>query len=137
MSYYKDVKILVYVKRGAYTVTPTERNVEKFNMLKVLMATAFRDVEPNARHLSRGASIHWHENHCALEIDMPSARWEPYYDEVKEIHAAIFDLSGKDHQYCAEFTVLVPDSPKECIHFRSSKVTNSLLKIEVNTKVNL
>jgi hypothetical protein len=137
VAYYKDIKILVYVKRGAYTVKQTERNVEKFNMLKVLMATAFRDVELNARHLSRGASFRWHEDHCALEIDMPSARWEQHYTEVKELQQAIFDLSGSEHEYCAEYTVVVPDDPRGCNHFRSAKVQNPLLGIEVKSKVNL
>ena len=137
MAYYKDIKILVYVKRGAFTVKQNERNVEKFNMLKVLMATAFRDVELNAKHLSRGASFRWHEDHGALEIDMPSARWESHYTEVTELQQAIFDLSGTEHGYCAEYTVVVPDEPRQCNHFRSAQVRNPLLSMEVKARVHL
>jgi hypothetical protein len=137
MAYYRDVKILVYVKRGAYTVKQTERNVEKFNMLKVLMATAFRDVELNARTLSRGASFRWHESSGALEIDMPRARWELHYNEVKELKMALQDLGDADHQYCVEYTVVVSDDPRQCNHYASPSVKVPLLSIEVKAKVNL
>jgi len=137
MAYYKDIKILVYVKRGAYTVKQTERNVEKFNMLKVLMATAFRDVELNAKTLSRGASFRWHESSGALEIDMPRARWEPHYSEVEELQLAIRELGSAEHEYCVEYTVVVSDDPRQCNHFTTPSVKVPLLSIEVKTKVNL
>ena len=137
MAYYKDIKILVYVKRGAYTVKQTERNVEKFNMLKVLMATAFRDVELNAKTLSRDYKFVWHEDSGALEIDMPRARWEPHYNEVKELKQALQDLGDADHQYCVEYTVVVSDDPRQCNHHTSPSVKVPLLSIEVKAKVNL
>ena len=137
MAYYKDIKILVYVKRGAYTVKQTERNVEKFNMLKVLMATAFRDVELNAKTLSRGASFRWHEDSGALEIDMPHARWEPHYNEVRELQLALQELGGSEHLYCVEYTVVVSDDPRHCNHHTSPSVKVPLLSLEVKAKVNL
>lgn len=137
MSYYKDIKILVYVKRGVYTVRQAESHVEKFNMLKVLMATAFRDVELNAKTLSRGASFRWHEAACALEIDMPRARWESHYNEVKELQLAVRELGSNEHQYCVEYTVVVPDDPRNCNHYTSPSVKVPLLSIEMKTQVNL
>lgn len=137
MSYYKDIKILVYVKRGAYTVKQTERNVEKFNMLRVLMATAFRDVELNARTLCRGYKFLWHEDAGALEIDMPNARWESHYNEVRELQLAIKELGSNEHQYCVETTVVARDDPRNCNHYTSPSVKVPLLSIEVKAKVNL
>ena len=137
MAYYKDIKVLIYVKRGAFTVTQTGRNVEKFNMLKVLMATAFRDVEPNMRALCREGKFIWHEDHCALEIDMPRARWEPHYTEAKELRQAWNELGGAAHQYCVEYIVVARDDPRQCNQYVSPSIKNPLLSIEVKAKVNL
>lgn len=137
MSYYRDVKILVYVKRGAYTVKQCERNVEKFNMLRVLMATAFRDVELNAKALCRDYKFTWHQDANALEIDMPNARWEARFPEVDELRAAVQDLSSVEHQYCAEYTVVDRAEPRGCNHYASGNVKVPLLTLETKAKVNL
>ena len=137
MSYYKDVKILIYVRRGAYTTKQCERNVEKFNMLKVLMATAFRDVEPNVRTLCRGYQFKWHEDHGMLEIDMPNARWERHFKEVEELNEAIQEISGTAHQYCVESAVVDRNQPNDCRRYVSPNIQNPLLSIEVVMKVNL
>jgi hypothetical protein len=137
MAYYKDVKILIYVRRGAYTLKQTERNVEKFNMLKVLMATAFRDVELNARTLCRGYKFLWHEDAGALEIDMPNARWESHYNEVKELQEAILDLGSNEHQYCVEHAIVNRNEPRDCQQLCSPNIQNPLLSLEVRMKVNL
>lgn len=137
MSYYKDVKILVYVRRGAYTLKQTERNVEKFNMLKVLMATAFRDVELNARTLCRDYKFVWHEDHGMLEIDMPNSRWERHFKETDELKRAMDELCGPAHQYCVEHAIVNRAQPNDCQRFVSPNVQNPLLSLEVVMKVSL
>lgn len=137
MSYYKDIKVLIYVKRGAYTTKQCERNVEKFNMLKVLMATAFRDVELNVRTLCREGKFVWHEDQGALEIDMPRARWEKHYTERQELELAWNELSGTEHQYCVEYVVIDGTNVRNCFMFVSANIQNPLLSIEAKAKVNL
>jgi hypothetical protein len=137
MAYYKDIKILVYVKRGAYTVKQTERNVEKFNMLKVLMATAFRDVEHNVRTLCRGYKFRWHDDHCMLEIDMPNSRWEKHFGEVSELKEAMHELSSSEHQYCVEHAIVNRNEPRDCQQLRSANIENPLLSLEVRMKVDI
>jgi len=137
MAYYKDVKILVYVRRGAYTLKQTEHNVEKYQMLRVLMATAFRDVEQSARTLSRGCQFRWHDDHCMLEIDMPNARWEKHFAEVGELKEAMHELSSSAHQYCVEHAIVNRKEPRDCQQLCSANVQNPLLSLEVRMKVDL
>lgn len=134
MSYYKDVNILVYVPRGAYTVVQTNRNVEKFNMLRVLMATAFRDMDSAIRTLSWHAQLHWHEDRGALHIDMPNARWEHHFHEVQVVERALDELSH-EHGYCVEHAVATPDDPRSCRIFSSPNVRNRLLAFDVQTRI--
>ena len=134
MSYYKDVTILVYVPRGAYTVVQTNRNVEKFNMLRVLMMTAFRDMDSAIRTLSRQAQFHWHEDRGLLHIDMPNARWEHHFHEVQAIERAFADLNT-EHGYCVEHAVATFDDPRSCRIFSSPNVRNRLLAFDVQTRI--
>jgi hypothetical protein len=137
MSYYKDVKFLVYVRRGAYTAGNVVANVEKYQMLRILMATAFRDVEPNARVLCRATTLTWHDDHCLLEIDMPRARWESRFGECAEIQAAMQELSSIEHDYCVEMATVDPENVRNCYLHASKQVKNPLLSLHAQAKVNL
>ena len=101
MAYYQDVKVLIYVKRGVYTQAKAESNAEKYGMLKVLMGTAYRNVEEAAKKLSYGYKFVWHAEHCMLEIDMPLARWEARFPETQTIINAIQELAH-EHRYVWE-----------------------------------
>ena len=134
MAYYKDVNILVYVPRGAYTALHNERNAEKFSMLKVLMATAYRDMDYAVRTLSMQAQFNWYDFQGVLHIDMPSARWEHHFDEVQVIGRALDDMFN-EHRYCVEHAIATPDDPHCCKQFSSPNVRNRLLAFDVKTRI--
>lgn len=105
-------------------------------MLRVLMVTAFRDMDSAARTLSRQAQFHWHEDRGLLHIDMPNARWEHHFHEVQVVERAFADLNT-EHGYCVEHAVATPDYLRGCLIFSSPNVRNRLLAFDVKTRIRL
>lgn len=134
MAYFQDIKILVYVKRGVYTQAKVEHNAEKYGMLKVLMATAYRDVEAAVKKLSPRANFVWHAEHCMLEIDMPTARWEARYPEVRIIDDALDDLA-KEHGYVWETGCADLENHERSTQRMSRGIQNPRLKIKASLEV--
>lgn len=134
MAYFQDIKILVYVKRGVYTQAKAEHNAEKYGMLKVLMGTAYREVEPATLKLSPRAKFVWHAEHCMLEIDMPTARWEQRYPEVQIIDDALNDLV-KEHGYVWETGCADLEDHKRSTQRMSRGIQNPILKIKASLEV--
>jgi len=134
MAYYQDVKILVYVKRGVYTQAKAESNAEKYGMLKVLMGTAYREVEEAVKKLSYGYKFVWHAEHCMLEIDMPHARWEARFPETKTIMKAVDELAT-DHKYVWELGFAdLENAALSKVHAHGS-VRNPFLRIKASVEV--
>ena len=134
MSYYQDIKILIYVKRGVYTQGKAEHNAEKYGMLKVLMGTAYREVEEAAKKLSYGANFVWHAEHCMLEIDMPNARWEARFPEVRVIDEVLDELH-RVHGYVWETGCADLEDYRRSRTNQPKNVTNPFLRINASVKV--
>lgn len=134
MSYFQDIKVLIYVKRGVYTQTKAERNSEKYEMLKVLMATAYREVEVAVKKLSPNANFVWHPEHYMLEIDMPHARWELRFAEVRLIDDVLDELH-KEHGYVWETGCADLEDYQRSRTSKAKEIQNPLLKINASIKV--
>lgn len=134
MAYFQDVKILIYIKRGVYTQTKVDRNEEKYGMLKVLMGTAYREVEVAAKKLSPNANFVWHAEHYMLEIDMPHARWELRFPEVHMISRTLDNLE-REHGYVWEAAYADLEDYKRSTTRKSNGIQNPILKIKSRVEV--
>lgn len=134
MSYFQDIKVLIYVKRGVYTQTRVEHNAEKYGMLKVLMATAYREVGVAVNKLSPRAKFVWHPEHCMLEIDMPNARWESRFPEVRVIDDAL-DALHREHGYVWETGCADLENYQRSKTNMVKGIQNPFLRIDASVKV--
>ena len=67
MGYRSDVTVVIY---------PDERNQEKYDMLKVLMGTTFKDVPFDD-------CVNWRDDKCVLVYNITDMKWYDSYPEVQ------------------------------------------------------
>lgn len=79
MGYRSDVTVAIY---------PDERNQEKYDTLKVLMGTTFKDV-------SFDDCMNWHDNKCALVYNIIDMKWYDSYPEVQAFLRMLASLAGE------------------------------------------
>ena len=75
MGYRSDVTVAIY---------PDERNQEKYDMLKVLMGTTFKDVVFDD-------CMSWRDNKCALVYNIVDIKW---YESSSDIAAFLHMLAS-------------------------------------------
>jgi hypothetical protein len=69
MGYRSDVSVVIY---------PDERNQEKYDMLKVLMGTTFKDTVALF-----DANMEWRDEGCALIFNIVDVKWYDSYTDVQ------------------------------------------------------
>jgi hypothetical protein len=79
MGYRSDVTVAIY---------PDERNQEKYDTLKVLMGTTFKDVMFDD-------CMNWHDNKCALVYNIIDMKWYDSYPEVQAFLRMLASLAGE------------------------------------------
>lgn len=79
MGYRSDVTVAIY---------PDERNQEKYDTLKVLMGTTFKDVNFDD-------CMNWHDNKCALVYNIIDMKWYDSYPEVQAFLRMLASLAGE------------------------------------------
>ena len=79
MGYRSDVTVAIY---------PDERNQEKYDTLKVLMGTTFKDVMFDD-------CMNWHDNKCALVYNIIDMTWYDSYPEVQAFLRMLASLAGE------------------------------------------
>ena len=79
MGYRSDVTVAIY---------PDERNQDKYDTLKVLMGTTFKDVMFDD-------CMNWHDNKCALVYNIIDMKWYDSYPEVQAFLRMLASLAGE------------------------------------------
>ena len=79
MGYRSDVTVAIY---------PDERNQDKYDTLKVLMGTTFKDVMFDD-------CMNWHDNKCALVYNIIDMKWYDSYPEVQVFLRMLASLAGE------------------------------------------
>ena len=79
MGYRSDVTVVIY---------PDERNQEKYDTLKVLMGTTFKDVMFDD-------CMNWHDNKCALVYNIIDMKWYDSHPEVQAFLSMLETLAGE------------------------------------------
>ena len=79
MGYRSDVTVVVY---------PDDRDQDKYNTLKVLMGTTFKEVPFDD-------CVNWHDDKCALVYNITDMKWYDSYPEVQAFLRMLASLAGE------------------------------------------
>ena len=103
MGYRSDVMALIYPEPG------DERSA-KYDQLKVLMATTFKEVSD----AFDDPYMTWHDNECVLKFDIANVKWYPSFPDVMAFEQMLSTFKGYDDDdikgYCTEFVRLGEES---------------------------
>lgn len=93
MGYRSDVMALIYPEPG-------DDKSEKFEQLKVLMATTFKGVSDEFGD----PYMTWLEDDRVLKFDIRDVKWYPSYPDVRMFEAMLGTFSDDEIEgYCTEF----------------------------------
>jgi hypothetical protein len=79
MGYRSDVTVAIY---------PDERKQEKYDMLKVLMGTTFKDVNFDD-------CMEWHDDGCVLAFNITDMKWYEADPDVRVFLSMLANLAGE------------------------------------------
>lgn len=103
MGYRSDVMALVYPEPG-------DDKSAKYEQLKVLMATTFKDVVD----AFGDPYMTWHDPECVLQFNIADVKWYPSYPDVMAFEQMLSTFKGYDDDdikgYCTEFVRLGEES---------------------------
>lgn len=92
MGYRSDVMALIYPEPG-------DDKSEKFEQLKVLMATTFKHVSDEFGD----PYMTWMDSDRVLKFDIRDVKWYPSYADVQMFEAMLTTIDGEIEGYCTEF----------------------------------
>lgn len=91
MGYRSDVMALIYPEPG-------DDKSEKFEQLKLLMATTFKDVDEDF-----GSCMTWIEAGRVLKFNIQDVKWYPSYGDVQMFEKMLEEFGNDIPGYCTEF----------------------------------
>lgn len=101
MGYTSDVMVVIYPD-----VQNDDDGVDKYNQLKVLMNTTFKELVDKWF----GDCMEWLDERHVLKFDIQSVKWYDSYADVQAFHNMLDTLSGDPNEgddriggYCTEF----------------------------------
>lgn len=94
MGYRSNVVALIYPD-----VEKMEDEQEKYDQLKVLMATTFKAVSDEFGD----PYMTWLDADRVLKFDLPDVKWYPSYPDVQLFEAMLSAFDGEIEGYCTEF----------------------------------
>jgi hypothetical protein len=104
MGYRSDVMVLIYPD-----VDKQEDEAAKYEQLKLLMGTTFKDVTDVF-----GEDMTWHDDEHVLKFAIEDVKWYPSFSDVQSFEAMLHALKGYDDAdikgYCTEFVRIGEDS---------------------------
>lgn len=95
MGYRSDLKVLIYPDACA----SEEQMLEKYEQLKVLMGTTFKEVVDEYF----GSCMTWMHKDCALMFSLEGVKWYPGYKDVQAFEKMMEAFDGDVPGYCTEF----------------------------------
>ena len=99
MGYRSDVVALIYPDAG-----DPETVQERYDQLKVLMATTFKETIDGTVGIDGFAyCMHWLDSDRVLKFDMEGLKWYDGYADVQAFEKMMRDLDGEIEGYCTEF----------------------------------
>ena len=99
MVYRSDVMALIYPEPG-------DNKPEKFEQLKVLMATTFKDVSDEFGD----PYMEWLEADRVLKFDIKDVKWYPSFPDVQMFEMMMAAFDGDIPGYCTEFVRIGEDT---------------------------
>jgi len=93
MGYRSQVMALIYPERG------NDDMVAKYEQLKVLMATTFKDVTDEYF----GSCMEWMDADRVLKFTMDDVKWYPSYKDVQAFETMLDEFGDDIPGYCTEF----------------------------------
>jgi hypothetical protein len=101
MGYRSDLVVLIYPDTDTYTVADA---APKYEQLKVLLATTFKDVVADKYFES---CVTWIDESHVLKFKLDSVKWYPNYPDVQMFEKMLAVFNGDDEAgiegYCTEF----------------------------------
>ena len=95
MGYRSNLMALIYPDACA----SEEQMLEKYEQLKVLMGTTFKEVVDEYF----GSCMTWMEEECVLKFDISDVKWYPSYPDVQMFEKMVEAFDGDVPGYCTEF----------------------------------
>lgn len=112
MGYRSDVMALIYPD----ACVSDEQKLEKYEQLKVLMATTFKSVSDEFGD----PYMEWVDDKCVLQFDISDVKWYPSYPDVRMFAQMMDSFNGMDDGgdgeipgYCTEFVRVGEDTGDE------------------------
>jgi len=102
MGYRSDVVCIIY------PTGDSSLRVEKYGLLKTLMATTFKDVSE-----AWGSKMEWLDADCILEFDIPDVKWYGDYVEVKAFEEMRERIEAEEFESIAIEFIRVGEEPDD------------------------
>jgi len=100
MGYRSNVMALIYPERGS------DDMVAKYEQLKVLMATTFKEVTDEFGD----PYMEWMDADRVLKFNMPDVKWYPSYSDVQMFEKMLEAFGDDIPGYCTEFVRIGEES---------------------------
>ena len=100
MGYRSDVMALIYPERGS------DDMVAKYEQLKLLIATTFKDVVDE--HFV--SCMEWMDADRVLKFTMDDVKWYPSYADVQAFETMLEEFGDDIPGYCTEFVRIGEES---------------------------
>ena len=100
MGYRSHVMALIYPERGS------DDQAAKYEQLKVLMGTTFKDVVDEAF----GSCMTWHDDKQVLKFDIQDVKWYSGYGDVQAFETMLEEFGDEIPGYCTEFVRIGDES---------------------------
>ena len=100
MGYRSQVMALIYPERGS------DDMVAKYEQLKVLMATTFKDVTDEYF----GSCMEWMDADRVLKFTIDDVKWYPSYEDVQAFETMLDEFGDDIPGYCTEFVRIGEES---------------------------
>jgi len=107
MGYRSHVVALIYPEADSKL-----EDQARYDQLKVLMATTFKDTI-DGTHVADGFAgcMQWYDDERVLKFDLPDVKWYDSYPDVIRFHAMLGQFESSDIPgYCTEFVRIGEDS---------------------------
>jgi hypothetical protein len=91
---------LIYPERGS------DDQAAKYEQLKVLMGTTFKDVVDEAF----GSCMTWHDDKQVLKFDIQDVKWYSGYGDVQAFETMLEEFGDEIPGYCTEFVRIGDES---------------------------
>jgi hypothetical protein len=106
MGYRSDVVVLIYPD-----VDLKAQEQEKYDQLKVLMATTFKDtIDGTAGVDGFMGYMTWMDDECVLKFQLDDVKWYPSYADVQVFERMLRAFDSDIEGYCTEFVRIGEES---------------------------